>query len=88
MKKHVLAASLAILLSLSGCAGLSTAQRAWLGSLRSDLHDDVLPKYRKALDKSGRPKDLADNDVKLLEDDIASIDNVLAGGEPPAGGAK
>ena len=73
MKAKIAGAALAVLLMGCHC---HERYSAFLGQVEENLREDVRPKYEKALRESGRPDDLVDNDLKLLDDTIESLRRV------------
>ena len=68
-------------LFLSGCA--CDKYDSLLFQIRENLAEDIRPKYAEALRASGRPDDLMENDLGLVDDTVSSIDRVLEGKTKP-----
>jgi len=77
-----------VLLTFPGCCTCRERYDPFLTQVKENLEKDVRPKYKAALEKTGRPKDLVENDLGLLDDTIDSLGRVIGKGPPEEKGEK
>lgn len=76
MRRFIAVFLIVFVLALAGCR--CTAHREYLEQVRENLVDDIRPKYKTALEASGRDPALVANDLALVDDTVASIDIALS----------
>lgn len=67
-----------------GCVSCKDRYGPFLKQVEDNLRNDIRPKYSEALQASGRPDDLIENDLGLLDDTADALARVRTQG--PDGG--
>lgn len=80
MRARIVATMVVLALFLAftpGCCIYRDAYDAFLTQVAENLEDDLRPKMERLLESDDRDQDLKDNDLKLIDDTVASIKRTI-----------